>query len=74
MRPRLTTLGDTSIAAAIAGCVIPLLCDNTIWVRWRCAADIVLRSAVFGRYTSALLHLSIWLSKSGGERKTHPEK
>jgi hypothetical protein len=25
-------------AAAIAGCVIPLSRNNTIWMRWRCAA------------------------------------
>jgi hypothetical protein len=39
-------LSDTPIAAAIAGCAIPLSRNNTIWMRWRCAAGIFHRSAV----------------------------
>jgi hypothetical protein len=46
MCARFTVLSDTPIAAAIAGCVIPLSRNNTIWMRWRCAAGIFHRSAV----------------------------
>jgi hypothetical protein len=35
-----TVLSDTPIASAIAGCVIPLSRNNTIWMRWRSAAGI----------------------------------
>ena len=49
MCARFTVLSDTPIAAAIAGCVIPLLRNSTIWMRWRCAAGIFHRSAVFSR-------------------------
>src|SRR5262249_34261755 len=56
---RFTVLSDTPIAAAIAGCVIPLSRNSTIWMRWRCAAGIFHRSAVFSRRTSAWLHLTI---------------
>src|SRR5262245_42958213 len=66
MCARFTVLSDTPIAAAIAGCVIPLSRNNTIWMRWRCAAGIFHRSAVFSRRTSALLHLTIWSSESDG--------
>src|SRR5262245_29609440 len=59
MCARFTVLSDTPIAAAIAGCVIPLSRNSTIWMRWRCAAGIFHRSAVFSRRTSALLHLTI---------------
>src|SRR6266487_2513944 len=60
MCARFTVLSDAPIAAAIAGCVIPLSRNRTIWMRWRCAAGIFHRSAVFSRRTSALLHLTIW--------------
>jgi hypothetical protein len=59
-------LSDTPIAAAIAGCVIPLSRNSTIWMRWRCAAGIFHRSAVFSRRTSALLHLPICSLESDG--------
>src|SRR5215510_4527901 len=59
MCARFTVLSDTPIAAAIAGCVIPLSRNSTIWMRWRGAAGIFHRSAVFSRRTSALLHLTI---------------
>src|ERR1700758_1581338 len=59
MCARFTVLSDTPIAAAIAGCVIPLSRNSTIWMRWRCGADIFHRNAVFSRRTSALLHLTI---------------
>src|SRR6516225_879561 len=59
MCARFTVLSDEPIAAAIAGCVIPLSRNSTIWMRWRCAAGIFHRSAVFSRRTSALLHLAI---------------
>src|SRR5215813_12656523 len=59
MCARFTVLSDTPIAAAIAGCVIPLSRNSTIWMRWRCAAGIFHRSAVFSRRTSAWLHLTI---------------
>src|SRR5271166_961836 len=59
MCARFTVLSDTPIAAAIAGCVIPLSRNSTIWMRWRWAAGIFHRSAVLSRRTSALLHLTI---------------
>src|SRR6516164_1602513 len=59
MCARFTVLSDTPIAAAIAGWAIPLSRNNTIWMRWRCAAGIFQRSAVLSRRTSALLHLAI---------------
>src|SRR5262245_602480 len=72
MCARFTVLSDTPIAAAIAGCVIPLSRNNTIWMRWRCAAGIFHRSAVFSRRTSALLHLTIWSPESDGASEPHP--
>src|SRR6516164_3551478 len=59
MCARFTVLSDAPIAAAIAGCVIPLSRNSTIWMRWSCAAGIFHRSTVFSRRTSALLHLAI---------------
>src|ERR1700756_5866400 len=59
MCARFTVLSDTPIAAAIAGWAIPLSRNNTIWMRWRCAAGIFQRNAVFSRRTSALLHLTV---------------
>src|SRR5215469_11931102 len=59
MCARFTVLSDTPMAAEIAGCVIPLSRNNTIWMRWRCAAGIFYRNAVFSRRTSALLHFAI---------------
>src|SRR5215470_5315321 len=73
MCARFTVLSDAPIAAAIEGCVIPLSRNNTIWMRWRCAAGIFHhRSAVFSRRISALLHLTICLPESGqmGKRTT----
>jgi transposase len=64
-------LSDTPIAAAIAGCVIPLSRNNTIWMRWRCIAGIFHRSAVLSRRTSALLHLTIWSPESDGASESH---
>src|SRR4029453_4246449 len=66
MCARFTVLSDTPIAAAIAGCAIPLSRNNTIWMRWRCAAGIFHRSAVLSRRTSALLHLTICFPESDG--------
>jgi hypothetical protein len=54
------------MAAAIAGCAIPLSRNNTICMRWRCAAAIFHRSAVLSRRTSALLHLTICFPESDG--------
>src|SRR5437773_12398169 len=71
MWARFTVLSDTPIAAAIAGCAIPLSRNNTIWMRWRCAADIFHRSAVFSRRTSALLHLTICSPESDGSSESH---
>jgi hypothetical protein len=71
MCARFTVLSDTPIAAAIAGCVIPLSRNNTIWMRWRCTADIFHRSAVLSRRTSALLHLTIWSPESDGVSESH---
>jgi hypothetical protein len=45
-------------ATAIAGCVIPLSRNSTIWMRWRCAAGIFHRSTVFSRHTTALAAFS----------------
>jgi hypothetical protein len=33
-----TVLSDTPMAAAIAGCAMPLSRNSTIWMRWRCAS------------------------------------
>jgi hypothetical protein len=44
---RFTVLNETPIAAAIADCVMSLSRNNTIWMRWRCAAGIFQRNAVF---------------------------
>src|SRR4249920_3059866 len=66
MCARFTVLSDTPMAAAIAGCAIPLSRNNTIWMRWRCAAGIFHRSAVLSRRTSALLHLTICFPESDG--------
>src|SRR5881392_2565358 len=71
MWARFTVLSDTPIAAAIAGCAIPLSRNNTIWMRWRCAAGIFHRSAVFSRRTSALLHLTICSPESDGSSESH---
>ena len=64
MWARFTVLNDTPIASAIAGCVIPLSRSNTIWMRWRCAAGIFHRNAVFNFRIWLLLHLTIGSSKS----------
>jgi hypothetical protein len=40
--------------------------NNTIWMRWRCAAGIFHRSAVLSRRASALLHLTICFPESDG--------
>src|ERR1700741_103428 len=71
MWARFTVLSDTPIAAAIAGCAIPLSRNSTIWMRWRCAAGIFHRSAVFSRRTSALLHLTIRSPESDGPSESH---
>src|SRR4029453_9980488 len=71
MCARFTVLSDTPIAAAIAGCDIPLSRNNTIWMRWRCAAGIFQRRAVLSRRTSALLHLTIWSPESDGASESH---
>ena len=71
---RFTVLSDTPIAAAIAGCVIPLSRNSTICMRWRCAAGIFHRSAVFSRRTSALLHLTICFPRIRWRSESHFEK
>src|SRR5207249_2967314 len=71
MWARFTVLSDTPIAAAIAGCAIPLSRNNTIWMRLRFAAGIFPRSAVFSRRTSALLHLTICSPESDGSSESH---
>src|ERR1700757_4064157 len=40
-------------------------------MRWRCAAGIFHRSAVFSRRTSALLHLTIRSPESDGPSESH---
>src|SRR5262245_33830338 len=57
MCARFTVLSDTPIAAAIAGWAIPLSRNNTIWMRWRCAAGIFQRNAVFSIGFAAFDHL-----------------
>src|SRR6266516_2325396 len=82
MCARFTVLSDAPIAAAIAGCVIPLSRKSTICMRWRCAAGIFHRSAVFSRRTSALLHLTIWpppnqmvqANHTSGEENSPPKR
>src|SRR5947209_10640305 len=71
MCARFTVLSDTPIAAEIAGCVIPLSRNSTIWMRWRCVTGIFHRSAVFSRRTSALLHLTICCPESDGASESH---
>src|SRR5262245_9463362 len=71
MCARFTVLSDTPIAAAIAGCVIPLSRNNTIWMRWRCAAGIFHRIAVFSRRTSAYRHLPISYPESDRASESH---
>src|SRR6185312_7876747 len=74
MCARFTVLSDPPIASAIVGCVIPLSRNNTIWMRWRCAAGIFHRSAVFSRRTSALLHLTICFPRIRWRSESHFEK
>src|SRR6201982_3159432 len=71
MWARFTVLSDTPIAAAIAGCAIPLSRNSTIWMRWRCAAGLFHRSQVSSRRTSALLHLTIRSPESDGPSESH---
>src|ERR1700738_2548364 len=71
MCARFTVLSDTPIAAAVAGCVIPLSRNSTIWMRWRWMTGIFHRSAVFSRRTSALLHLTICCPESDGVSELH---
>src|SRR5215470_1308394 len=72
MCARFTVLSDTPIAAAIAGWAIPLSRNNTIWMRWRCAAGIFQRNAVFSRRTSALLHLTICFPRIRWRKRITP--
>src|SRR5262249_23715727 len=67
-----TVLRHTPIAAAIAGWAIPLSRNNTIWMRWRCAAGIFQRNAVFSRRTSALLHLTICFPRIRWRKRITP--
>src|SRR5262245_40660346 len=74
MYARFTVLSDTPIAAAIAGCVIPLSRNSTIWMRCRCAAGIFQRSAVLSRRTSALLHLPICFPRIRWHQRITPRR
>src|SRR6516165_11162669 len=74
MCARFTVLSDTPSAAAIAGCVIPLSRNSTIWMRWRCAGGIFHRSAVSSLRTSALLHFTICSPESDGAANHTPWK
>ena len=49
-------------------CVDP---EHSLWMRWRCAAGIFQRNAVFSRRTSALLHLTICFPESDGASESH---
>src|ERR1700745_1139510 len=73
MCARFTVLSDTPIAAAIAGWAIPLSRNNTIWMRWRCAAGIFQRNAGFSRRTSALLHLTICFPRIRWRKRITPQ-
>jgi hypothetical protein len=44
---------------------------TSVRMRWRCAAGIFHRSAVFSRRTSALLHLTIVSPESDGASESH---
>src|SRR5712692_10457475 len=59
MCARFTVLNETPIAAAIAGCVIPLSRSNTIWMRSRCDAGSFHRSAIYNFRIWLLVHLTI---------------
>jgi sugar phosphate permease len=61
---------DTPMAAAIAGCVIPLSRSNTICMRCQCAAGIFQRNAVFNCRIWALPYLTICPSESNGQSET----
>ena len=69
---RFTVLSDAPIAAAIAGCVIPLSRNSTIWMRWRCAAVSSIAAQFFSRRTSALLHLTICLPQIRWRKQITP--
>src|SRR5215468_3876218 len=73
MWARFTVLNETPIAAAIAGCVIPLSRSNTIWMRSRCAAGIFQRSAVFSCRICRLVHLTIRSPESDGHSESYCE-
>src|SRR5467141_1880058 len=72
MWARFTVLNETPIASAIAGCVIPLSRSNTIWMRSRCAAGIVHRSAVFSSRICFLVHLTIRPPESDSQSESYP--
>src|ERR1700721_4621643 len=68
MCARFTVLNETPIAAAIAGCALPLSPSNTIWMRSRCAAGSFHRSAVFSFRIWLLVHLTICSPESDDHR------
>src|ERR1700687_2937259 len=71
MCARFTVLNETPIAAAIAGCVMPLSRSNTIWMRSRCDAGSFQRSAVFSFRTWLLVHLTL-CSRESDDHRTIP--
>jgi hypothetical protein len=60
-------LSETPIAAAMAGCLIPLSRSNIIWMRSRCAPGSFHRSAVFNSRICRFVHLTICFSESDGK-------
>src|SRR5262245_40404493 len=72
MCSRFTVLSESPMAAAIAGCAIPLSRSNTIWMRLRCTSGIFQRNAVFNCRIWALPHLIICSpSESDGQSESH---
>jgi hypothetical protein len=71
MCARFTVLNETPMAAAIAGCIMPLSRSNTIWMSWRCASGIFHRSAVLSSRICFLVHLTIRSPESDSQSESH---
>src|SRR6266481_601037 len=71
MWARFTVLSETPIAAAIAGCAIPLSRSNTIWIRCRCASGIFQCNAVFNCRIWRFVYLTICIPESDGHRESY---
>src|SRR5713101_5698551 len=71
MWARFTVLSETPIAAAIAGCAIPLSRSNTIRIRCRCASGIFQCNAVFNCRIWRFVHLTICIPESDGHKESY---